>query len=169
MLSKPNQAIVEAHRRGYRMVDGELYNPSGVRVTGGYSSGGYYRNFSIKIDGRKVFFTMHRLVAYQKFGDALFEDGVVVRHLDGNSKNNLSENIAIGSYSDNEMDKPVKMRVSAAHKASRASMKYDHKKVIVLCEKGLSYREIMEELGIASEAAISYIVNSSMAGDATVA
>jgi HNH endonuclease len=52
----------------------------------------------------------HQLVAYRKFGDAMFETGIEVRHLDGNRQNNSPDNIAMGTRSDNMMDMPASAR-----------------------------------------------------------
>lgn len=48
---------------------------------------------------------VHKLVAYQKFGEAALMDGVHARHLDDDATNNSWDNIAIGSMSDNMKDR----------------------------------------------------------------
>lgn len=47
---------------------------------------------------------LHRLVAESFIGDSPFPKACV-RHLDGNSKNNCIENLAWGTYQENENDK----------------------------------------------------------------
>jgi hypothetical protein len=42
----------------------------------------------------------------------MFEPGIQVRHLDGNSLNNLEENIELGTQSQNMMDIPEEKRKS---------------------------------------------------------
>ena len=54
--------------------------------------------------GDKKLVKFHHMQAYEKFGDAIFEDGIVVRHLNGDPSDNSWDNIAIGTQSDNMMD-----------------------------------------------------------------
>lgn len=53
--------------------------------------------------GRTRKFYVHRLQAFQLFGEAAL-DADCVRHLDGNKLNNRPENLAIGTYKDNMAD-----------------------------------------------------------------
>lgn len=52
--------------------------------------------------GRGVIFTVHRLVAWAFLGPQ--EDGMVVRHRDGNKLNNRAENLMYGSGAENYAD-----------------------------------------------------------------
>ena len=121
-LSKTNRAIVTAYRKGYRVIDGVPYNPEGQRLKIGYQDQRSYRRqrFSVKVGKETCHAYIHKLVAFQKFGFAMFADGVQVRHLDGDSMNNRDENIAIGTASDNMMDKPPEERVRLAVNASNS-------------------------------------------------
>jgi hypothetical protein len=56
----------------------------------------------------------HKVIAYAIFGPTAFEKGVHVRHLDGDTENNRKDNLALGSPSDNERDKPVYIRHRSA-------------------------------------------------------
>lgn len=106
---------------------------------------------------------VHRLQAFQKYGDAIFGEGIVVRHLDGNRFNNSSENILIGTARDNIMDMPAetrkrKARIAANHNPSK------HPEEIVLEIKkdraaGMTYRQLMRKYGIRSKGTISYMCN----------
>ena len=73
-----------AYKKGYRvLMDG---TPISKRNhLNGTNCGGYIR-LSIRIEGKKEYIMVHRLQAYQKFGDKMFENGLVVRHLNNNSK-----------------------------------------------------------------------------------
>lgn len=46
----------------------------------------------------------HRFIAYQLYGDKIFEPGIVVRHLNDDPSDNRFENIALGTYKDNKRD-----------------------------------------------------------------
>lgn len=121
-MSKTNQAVVEAYTRGYRVLeDGTVINPSGKELKCPEGSNGYKR-FSISCLGgiRPIF--VHKLQAYQKFGNLVFSTKSVVRHLNGNKLDNSFNNIEIGSSRDNYFDIPESKRVEAAKKTS-ASLK----------------------------------------------
>jgi HNH endonuclease len=63
-------------------------------------------------------FLIHKFVAYKLFGeDALLS---IVRHLDGNTLNLQRSNLALGTHSENNLDKSPEVRKNAAVKA-RAS------------------------------------------------
>ena len=60
--------------------------------------------FTIRYYGKRVTIPVHKFVAYLKFGDEIFKEGIEVRHLDGNSLNNGYENISIGTHTQNMRD-----------------------------------------------------------------
>jgi len=97
-LSKTNRAIVIAYQKGYRVIDGVPYSPTGKRLKTNFQNQKKYRRlrFSVKVDREKQNAYIHKLVAFQKFGFLMFADGIQVRHLDGDSMNNQEENIEIG-------------------------------------------------------------------------
>lgn len=65
------------------------------------------------IHSRNNYIAEHRVVAYRKFGEIVFEKGMCVRHLDGNKSNNHPDNLAIGTNQDN-IDDHVSSRREAA-------------------------------------------------------
>src|SRR5690606_12340030 len=106
----------EAHAKGYSADEtGAVTSPTGKRValhlTGDYLSFGVYAP-----DKGVIQVAVHRLVAYQKFGDAMFEPGIMVRHLNGNPRDNRGGNIAIGSASDNRLDIDPERRSDASRR-----------------------------------------------------
>jgi len=111
-----------AYDRGYRVTnEGVLMNPEGKPLKGSLNHSGYFRaSIRSKKKGKKRPVFTHRLMAFQKFGDAMFEPGIQVRHLDRNSKNNSCDNIAIGTARDNTMDVPADIRSKSASIAARA-------------------------------------------------
>lgn len=150
--------IIEAHKRGYRIDDnGSIVNPNLSIISGSKSNFGYYY-FSIKVADRRVKIMAHRLMAYQKYGNNIFEKGIVVRHLDGNSSNNSNENIAIGTYSDNRMDMPIQDRLKQSLLAASYRIKYDKQLVkAYYYENGFS--KTMTHFSISSKGTLSYILN----------
>jgi hypothetical protein len=108
-LSIRNKSIIWAYERGTRFKDGEIISFTGKKLKLRTSGSGYYmfayRPLIEQHPKRQMFQLMvHRFVAYCKFKERIFEPNVVVRHLDGNPKNNHPDNIKIGSPSDNMMD-----------------------------------------------------------------
>ena len=153
MLSKKNQQLIKAYEKGYRIINGELFNPLNSKLNGWKDKNGY-RIFHISKNGSPIHF--HRLVAYQKFGDEIFKEGIEVRHLDNNNLNNFDDNIAIGTRFDNIMDISKKQRSINAGNQSR---KYPHEKIIEFYNECKSYLQTMEKFGISSKGTLHYILN----------
>lgn len=94
-----------AYKKGYRVTkDGQLLNPKGIKI-GSINSGGY-EYFGLRINKKQKNIETHRLQAYQKYGNKLFEDNIIVRHLNRNSLDNAFDNISIGTHKDNYIDIP---------------------------------------------------------------
>ena len=149
---------IEAFDKGYRI------NKDGVvkylnKVVGGSIRNGY-KQFNYRDSEHKVkHCSFHRLQAYQKFGDKIYENGIVVRHLDGNPLNNTWDNLEIGTSHDNYMDRSRKDRVEHAIKATKAMIRWDYKVIRAMHDSGMSYSQIMKETGITSKGTLSYIIN----------
>lgn len=153
-----NEAVMFS--KGYTVDKyGRLFNKLGVEVIGSVDNRGYRATGMRTPDNRVVRVYFHRMVAYAKFKNKIYQDGTVVRHLDGNPLNNSWDNIDIGSYSDNMMYIPKSIRVT---NAGLANMKYDKDMVNMIKDlrsKGLKYADIMKETGIHNKSVISYIIN----------
>lgn len=122
-----------------------------------------YLYFTIKIDGKPRKVNVHRMQAYQKFKDKIYEDNIVVRHLNGNSFDNTFNNIGIGSQSENMFDIPKEKRIKHAKIASAHIIKYDFKLVEEIrdfYEKCKSYKQTMAKYGISSKGTLWHIINS---------
>ena len=105
--------------RGYWMSkEGLCFAPNGKQVFGSVSSYGYITS-AIRINGKCCRFLFHRLMGYIKFGDKIYEKGMQVRHLDGNPLNNSSDNIGIGTQSENRYDMTEEARVRSALNATQ--------------------------------------------------
>ena len=133
-----------AYDRGYRVTNnGKLIGLSN-KVIGCVNNNGY-ENTGFNVNKKYINIATHRLQAYQKYGDKLYEDGIVVRHLNGNKLDNSWDNIAIGTYRDNAMDIPKEIRTSIAIARAKASIKYPKEFVLKLkreYKEIKSYREL---------------------------
>lgn len=150
------EALINAYENGYRVIDGVVYNPDGKVLTGTPDSHGYIMFAPTKED--KVF--IHRLVAYQKYGNKIFEDDIQVRHLDNNYLNNFNDNIALGDQSRNMMDRPKEIRRRIAGDANR---KHPHVEIIEYYNETRSYKRTMLKFGLTSKGTLNYILKKSMA------
>ena len=109
-LSISNQSIIEAYNRGYRVTkDGSILN-SKKEIIKLVLKQKYYV-FGIRINNKINNIFIHRLQAYQKFGNKIFEDKIIVRHLNGNPLDNSCDNIDIGYVKDNLFDIPIEQRI----------------------------------------------------------
>lgn len=123
-----------------------------------------YLEFVIRRRGRSSSFLhvqLHRLQAYQKFGELLYVDGFQCRHLNGNAADNSYDNIGIGTAHDNAMDKDVAVRLSSSRMAAKSlPLRYSKEKILSIKndrKNGLTYSEIMKKYGISSKGTVSYI------------
>ncbi len=78
--------------------------------------------------------SVHRFQAFQKFGERLYGEGIVVRHLDGNPHNNHIDNIGIGTHSDNMQDRRPEDRLAHAMLASSHLRKLTTEDVVAMRE-----------------------------------
>lgn len=148
-------------KKGYRISDdGKAYNPDGKELKGYIRRG--YPSLAFRLNsGRIVAVNFSRLQAYQKYGDKIYEDGIVVRHLNNNKLDNSWDNIAIGTEHDNRMDNPPEDRLKYAINASLKANKYDKEFVDEIRQRhieGWSYNKIREHYGL-PKSTISYIIN----------
>lgn len=116
MTTTSPQIEALAQAKGYRVIGGEVFGPRG-KINPAPDSKGYLR-FNVQRDGKSATCWVHRLVAFQKFGEAVHAPGTDVRHLDGNQTNNAEENIALGSRSENLRDTPQAARSARAKRTN---------------------------------------------------
>lgn len=144
--------------RGYMVSEkGIPYNKKG-RKLGSVNNQGYL-SFNIRIKGKITHCPVHRLQAYQKYGNDLYNKGMVTRHLNGNKLDNSWENIAIGTHSDNMMDIPKQIRIKRAHHATKFNRKYNVEEVVKYHSVHNSYRKTMEKFNITSKGTLHNILN----------
>lgn len=122
--------------KGRRLVEGAILR---------FSIKGNYRNVCLCNQGIEKTKTVHRLVA-EAFVPG---EGEVVRHLDGNPLNNHAENLAWGSYADNEADKRAHGRTPLGEK--HGNSKLTRKNVLAIREmhsRGITQLSIAAALGL---------------------
>ena len=161
-MTKSDTAIVTAFSKGYR-TDGEgrVMNKRGrFRKCAVKRRGNDARfTFTVALNDGTVFpIPVHRFVAYQKYKDKSFAEGIVVRHLDGDAFNNRPENIAIGTVSDNAFDRPKEDRQLHAQKGLRGRGKaseevWEQIKADHAC--GMGYKKLRQKCGV-SLSSLSY-------------
>jgi len=162
-MSTKTDAVIMAYNQGYRVsADGlEVISPySGLPLKLQLNNKGYLE-FKIQ-EKYRVSVRVHRLQAYQKYGDKLLIDGVLVRHLNGDSKDNNVNNIALGTYSDNAFDKSELNRTEHALKGSRSQRKLSWEQMEQLRQDrtdGATYKVLCERYEVA-KSTVSYIVNN---------
>lgn len=154
---KTHRYIRIAYERGYRMdgETGEVISPTGYRRPVTAVGKQRYPSFAITIteDGKKrtASFMTHKFAAYCYFGEDAFTHHV--RHLHGDRNNLRRADIALGSPSENEMDKPAAVRTASAKKA-RASQdtspaaKLTPDQVKWILSRPMSTRKMAEALNV---------------------
>lgn len=167
MMSNLNKILLFSYEKGYRVVDGKAINPKGKELKlwknkKGYLSFGIRPNWIEKRTVYRVY--IHKLVAFQKFGEKIFETGIKIRHLDDNPINNLDYNIEIGTNHDNQMDIDPEIRLARALKATVKLRKFTDLQIELIRQDSkinkLTYKEIMKKWNISSLGTLSYIINN---------
>lgn len=151
-----------AFELGYRVdVKGVVRNPKGTVLRANSSGNSRYPKINFKHAGRKYYVSMHRLAAYCFYGDRLFSEGILVRHLNGDKSDLRNENIVLGTQVDNMADIPeCKLNEMARKKRDYALRNSiipprnfkiadnEIPSVITMIDSGLSYREIAKHYGV---------------------
>ena len=144
---------------GYKVDEnGNCFNKKGLKVNGTKNKNGYI-TIGVRINGLTAKIQVHRIQAYQKFGDKIYKKGIEVRHLNGVASDNSYKNIEIGTHSENMMDQSKEARET---KASNANKKYSDKLILEMKTDSInkiSYNGIMKKYGISSKGTLSYILN----------
>jgi hypothetical protein len=166
-LSEAARALIWAHEKGYKCINNRLFSHlREIKLM--TTSDGYYF-FSVRptwaINRKQYKIKVHRLVAYEKFGKEIFNPNLVTRHLDGNPKNNHPDNLALGTQSQNMMDKKPEARLAHSLNATVKNRKFTDLEINLIREDSkihkLSYPKIMKKWNISSKGTLSYIINHS--------
>jgi len=154
-MSTGDEAIRQYYARGcYMNRNGRFVSPTGMVRKPNLSSRGYL-GVTVYIPGGRVRkMLIHRFAAFQKFGEAALVPGVQVRHLDSNPGNNRLSNIAIGTASDNAMDRPKQKRIASAKYANaqrlNPTIKADTaEKIAMEFARGMGPSELGRKYGLA--------------------
>jgi len=153
------QAVAHCYDSGYRVNSaGEVVSPKG-KIRKLYLSPEGYLTFSYSGLRRAVTLSVHRLCGFQKYGRAIFDPNLEIRHIDGVKQNNTSSNLVLGTHSQNMMDQPPGVRLARAKHASSFNIKYNHEAIRKFHANGdRSYKDIMVEFGISSKGTVNYIL-----------
>lgn len=165
-MGKLNNMIVAAYRKGYRVQDNKLFSFTGKVLSLCKNNSGYFKAWCV-IGDLATSLYVHKLAAYQKYGDLIFLPGMTVRHLDGDSSNNYLSNIAIGTMSENKLDMSYEKRYLAALAGNRESVKYTRKypDFVVECilsdrKSGYTYKDLCHKYQI-PKSTLSWMLNKS--------
>lgn len=152
-----------ALEKGYTITkDGIVFSFRGKKLSLIKNKYGYLY-FNVRKDGKVVKILVHRFQAYIKFGKAIYDNGIVVRHLNGNSSDNSFDNIGIGTQQDNNLDILLEDRAKKAYFASRKNIKYNDevaKQIHLDHNNGISYTNLMKKYNISSKGTISNIIKN---------
>ena len=169
MNSLNNKFTIEAYEKGYRIdKSGNIISPFKGIIKGRKFNNGRIA-FGFRTDSYKYpkAVYVHKLQAYQKFGDDMFKTGIIIRHLDGNELNNSWDNIYIGTQSDNMMDRSQECRQKSATLATRKmqdnNRTYEQRCLIYEdLKNNIPYSEIMLKHDISSKGTLSFMKNKSL-------
>jgi hypothetical protein len=114
---RQRRIIKQAFKNGYD-VDvkrGRVFLKSGKWTYGIYNKKLNYMMVSISLpDGpsKGEMIYVHRLIAYKKYGNKLFDPLLEVRHKNNDGTNNRGRNLLLGTRLENIMDMPAELRSS---------------------------------------------------------
>lgn len=167
MLNFTQRGIVEAHQRGYFCTPaGIILDPEGVpvKLTVHVSTGRATRYMVFHIpsgQSRGYSVEVHRFIGYAKYGDAIFNKKIQLRHLNENSLDNRPENIEIGTPTQNHLDRPAAVRIAHARHAGQAQRRCDDTLVAQIRfdrAQNVSYRVLGQRYGL-SKSTLSFMLS----------
>lgn len=102
--------------------DGILKNSNG-KIIGSPNGDDYYK-IQVTFGGKVQTVFTHRIQAYKKFGNAMYKDGIMVRHLNSIKEDNSYLNIELGTAKDNHKDRGEEAIKESQRRATEGSRKY---------------------------------------------
>jgi len=157
-MSEKNLFLIEAYKRGFRVSDcgNFISTKKGMHNQRSFKDG--YPVIGVRIGKKTIKIYWHRIQAYQKYGEDLLKEGIVVRHKNSIRTDCSSENILIGNQ--NMMDCPIEDRMKRAIHATSFVRKYSKDTVKDFHLKSNSYKKTMDEFNITSKGTLHYILNN---------
>lgn len=165
--SNNKKVLLWAYNKGYK-VDrgGNVWYNSKMRSLGLDTKG--YKTFTVnvKLDNKRVSrrVWVHRLQAYQKYGDALLVKRIEVRHKNNNREDNSYDNILIGTHVENMRDLPPQARLKYAINASNKIRKFNDgevKNIMKDRREGMTYKELCVKYNTI-KSTLSYLFNKAI-------
>jgi len=134
--------------KGYRISkDGVCTNPQGKILIGSLDKHGYPK-IGVRAEGKCFAVHMHRLQAYIKFGDMLYTEGLIVRHVDSHRLNYKYDNILLGTYSENMYDKHPSLRKKQGKITPGYELKHGISEIITYYKNSKSFIKTMKHFNI---------------------
>ena len=100
-----NGLIIKAYEMGFKALeDGTIISHKGKTVGSERPDGRIHFGVRDYDSGVSRLVLAHRFIAYQLYGDKLFEKGIVVRHLNDDPSDNRFDNIVLGTKKQNVED-----------------------------------------------------------------
>ena len=160
-MSKLNIFLLEAYKRGYRVsLCGSHITFHGKKIKQKDISNTGYPRISIRIGLEIKGIAWHRLQAYQKYKNLLFEQGIVVRHVNSIKTDCSYDNILIGTMKDNNMDKTKEDRLKYSLNATESWRKHNATEIKIFHSISKSYQETMNRFNISSKGTLHFILKS---------
>ena len=151
-----------AVEKGYTITkEGKVLNKNNKLRNLDISNKGYYR-FTIKKENKCRSVLAHRLQAFIKFGDKIYDENIEVRHLNGVKEDNSFDNIEIGTHTENMNDIPKDIIIKKALHASTHNRKFTDNEMIQIREyyqNTKSYKKTKEKFNISSSGTLQYILH----------
>jgi len=155
------EIIIEARKKGYYCdIDGNIFSSKKKIALRKSNQNRYW--FCIRYYGKRVSVPVHKFIAYLKFGDKSFSDGIEVMHLDNDSRNNSWNNIGIGTHTENMCDIPKQIRIERAINASNYVRSFDDNTVAEIINdrnQGFTYMQLCDKYNT-SKSTLSYFFNN---------
>lgn len=170
-LEKSKQVLLYAYNLGYRVsADGKVVtSPKNTErklvIEKRNKTNTLYYYFNVRWKNSSFPVRVHRLQAYQKYGEAIFESGIVVRHKDNNPENNSYGNIVLGTHSDNQLDRPYKELYMFAVAAAQHVRVWSDEQLQEIFDdrylRNLTYKALKDKYGVA-KSTLSFLFNKSI-------
>ena len=148
-MQRTEMAIKVAFDKGYRVTDaGVLIGTRGVPLKVSKIPNQPYPTFSVNLSDKLsgiYSIPVHRFAGYCFYGELIFDTTLCVRHKSGDVMDYSRSNLLLGTYSENQLDKPPEVRQAAA-KAARAAQPPEGNTAELTAENVLEIRSLYSTL-----------------------